>query len=685
MKAMLRNKRMRQRLEKLLQSRGGKDVLICLFYFFRPGLSLQKTQLGLLLSILHQILSQTPSAIDKLFSPVEKSQAFLRWKDQTVSNSVWSIRQLRRALKEWRDVDKTSLYLHVDGIDESECKPSELAHLLEKLTKLANVKVLAAGRYHPDFDAVFDPQQKLNMHELTETDILRYVVDNINQPKLEKLLNPAEKSAQIFSLVHEVVTAAKGVFQWVKIVIESLICGVHRFEDFNELFHRLKEYPKDLDDLYRFLYDNIETRYARRAAFWLATIYYASSSHSWSSFTFQTPHMVEAEAYDFRDMQWFEKNEPTSYLNKFMKNASLLIQHRMQTQALHFFDFGKRGKYVKEITFAHRTIFDFLGKDNEAMLKRLLLHLGPEKSPALSVLATLVLVKIGRNLSSAERRLLLPELLKILKQGFADRVFSFWSQLKTYIEREVRDKRFGVLDLENPARVPTFEGWAEETYFETIKRSGNYKGRLLHLAALRMGQGDAKLSLKLMSGMAVNMECDEEEKGLFVAECIVALRNTVDPSTAEKALSSFIRTLFPQGIRNPSIGLERVLELLRDDCFRKDSVGAPAFGLIIIRLFIEQGANPDTICKCTYHDENKAHLSIQALLTHMLDPSPCFLHDEHSEISREAFYELQECLNKKGARSIVVPCEDHEGPTQHGLHLVDQYSTSCEPNHLRTL
>ena len=299
MKAMLYNDRMKRRLRQLLKEWSTSNVIIASFFFFRPGMNLQKSKRGLLQSLLHQIFSQRGWMMDDVFSLTEMKQAAIDAKKAPDRSATWSLNELRRILRKWRDYDDAYLYLHVDGIDEIDCEPIELANLLNEITEYPKVKVLAAGRYHADFDACFDSSKKLKIHELTEPDILRYVVDNLNHPTMLDLLTESTDRVEFVKLTTEIISAAQGVFQWVKIVVESLMRGIRHFEDFDALMSRLREYPQDLDDLYRFLYNNIDPRYKQSAALWLLLI--KEQLRQFGQRQLSSYCIAQLDAHDIRD------------------------------------------------------------------------------------------------------------------------------------------------------------------------------------------------------------------------------------------------------------------------------------------------------------------------------------------------------------------------------------------------
>ena len=247
MKAMLRKTKMKKRLEDLLLAWSAEQsLLIASFFFFRPGMSLQKSHVGFLRSLLYQILKQRHSMITEIFTAKEQRAAIARMHKSIDEEDVWSIEELRRAFRKWRRLDSSKLYLHIDGIDEIDSNPLDTIEILTDTANHEHVKVLAAGRWTPEFhDAL---QRTLGLHETTGLDILQFVADRL---RISRVLNVLDNvPVQFLLIVKEIVSAAQGVFQWVSIVVESLIHGVRRFENFKQLHDRLREYPEDLDRLY---------------------------------------------------------------------------------------------------------------------------------------------------------------------------------------------------------------------------------------------------------------------------------------------------------------------------------------------------------------------------------------------------------------------------------------------------
>ena len=673
MKAMLKNDRMKSRLQELLHCWGGDSrVLFGTFFFFRPGLNLQKSQLGFLQSILHQILSQRPHLIDCIYSPLEKARAIDRLKHLKVDEvSVWSLNELRRALEKWRASDDACLYLHVDGIDEIDCEALELAHLLLDLVALPNVKILAAGRYHPDFNACFDVRQKLNIHELTELDILRFVVDSITNSGLEDVLDKIEISPQLAKFIHEITSAAQGVFQWVKIAVDSLIRGTHRFETFEELFTRLKEYPPDLDDLYFFLYHQIEPRYVASVAFWMLALFCENQASNNGRFKMDTYYMSQAEIYDLNDEHWLSCRLGTTPGS--MCAHAKRLQGRIQSRSPHFFDFEVTSNPVKRVFLAHRTVLDFLRKDSFAMVKELYARLEPRHLPKLSVTAVGTLCRLSTRLVLVKPETphdwqhdILPLSHTLLKRGLMSQMISFWAQ----IQKALADFTWGDSSYYTRRPVPTSTGWVEENLFDTARRVGVRSYQFLHVLALSTFTPLISGHIEMILDIATSISCDCVERELLLLELFWAqsLYPGHELEQGETA-QTVLRVLFPNGVSYDCFCLRRILETVRRDIhWFPRTKKRPLLkiywhhlesSLWLIHDLIQYGANPSTTCRPVRIDPDKSLVSVKHLLTHV-ERITSFETRSVMKYVRPALRKLNVLIREKGGTDFSIAADQHQ-------------------------
>ena len=198
---------------------GDDGLVVITFYFWNAGADLQKSQEGLLRSLLWQVLVHKPSLCSAIFP------------EQFTYNTAWNefstIHQLRRAFRKLIDLghNSTKIVLLVDGLDEFDAQHltmTELANMFLQICESANIKALLFSRPLTPFKDAFDLQPKLRLHQLTHDDITMYVEDRLaKSPQIFNLATPT--SDNLLKLVKEIVTSASGVFLWVKLVVDSLL------------------------------------------------------------------------------------------------------------------------------------------------------------------------------------------------------------------------------------------------------------------------------------------------------------------------------------------------------------------------------------------------------------------------------------------------------------------------------
>lgn len=360
MKALLQKKRLKTPMMKLLTEwANGRDLLFAKFFFYRPGIDVQKSLLGFLHSVLYQLLSKEPSLTALAFSANSQRRAITQ-KERLAGEdgSVWTVPELQAALKKALENSNSCIFFHVDGIDEIECSPGQMVQTLLDISREPHVKILVAGRWTPEFDEAFESKQTLNLHLTTELDVLHYTFDKINQHNWRELrLTP-----QQFSIIlKELISAAEGVFLWVSLVLEALAKGLRNYETFDTLLTHIRSYPRGLDKLYQFLFDSIEPDYASAAAFWLLTVSKSvGQKRQPGSAEFTLYGLARAELFDLHDVNSMCQIRD---LGKPHMVAKLMLK-KMEAQCRHFFSFTSATWSSKAPRFSHRTVLDFLEQPN---------------------------------------------------------------------------------------------------------------------------------------------------------------------------------------------------------------------------------------------------------------------------------------------------------------------------------
>ena len=256
----------------LSQWSGSMPVLIATFFFWNSGTREQRSQIGLLRSLLFQISHRRPALIHRIFP---EEHAMLR--DQPTNavrdypRHAWPLRRLQDTVCRLVDMQDLELkiVLFIDGLDEFEGNDDRndreyLIELFRSLASSPSIKVCLSGRPLLIFEECFKESPGLRLQDLTSGDIRRYVADRLsNDPRMRQVAENEPSQRQDFE--KEICNKAQGVFLWVKLVVRSLLDGVGNSDRMADLRARLGLLSADLEQLYRHMMAKIEKIYLKGA------------------------------------------------------------------------------------------------------------------------------------------------------------------------------------------------------------------------------------------------------------------------------------------------------------------------------------------------------------------------------------------------------------------------------------
>ncbi|KAI0376952.1 hypothetical protein F5Y04DRAFT_285369 [Hypomontagnella monticulosa] len=238
-----------QTQDALNQWASGRRVLCAPFYFSYHGSDEQKTELGLLRSLLHWILSEERNLVSIAFK--ERIIAEMRGTRQTDLTLPEANRALQQTMKHSSEI---RFFLTIDGLDEfdpdiSLTRVGSLINLTKTLADLDNVKVVVSSRPLAEFEYEFSKCPRLRIHDLSEVDIRHYATERLeNHPHMQQLIRRDPKSSE--ELIASIMWMSSGVFLWVRVVIDSLTQALTNNDSIRDLQQRLDSLPSDLQDLY---------------------------------------------------------------------------------------------------------------------------------------------------------------------------------------------------------------------------------------------------------------------------------------------------------------------------------------------------------------------------------------------------------------------------------------------------
>ena len=219
MKFLARNAQARKALRLWADNH---KLVVASFYFWNAGTALQKSQEGLLRSLLYEILRQCPDLVCSVCaSKLETFKPFVG------DVEPWTWQELWHAIEKLKDQTgtKARLCFFIDGLDEYDGEPDDIISLFESLREWPMAKLCVSSRPWNDFIDAFgrpsDPQ--LALQDLTRGDIKTYVEYVLERNTRFEMLRIKDVRTQ--DLVEEITMKARGVFLWVVLVVRSLLNG----------------------------------------------------------------------------------------------------------------------------------------------------------------------------------------------------------------------------------------------------------------------------------------------------------------------------------------------------------------------------------------------------------------------------------------------------------------------------
>lgn len=237
----------------------GNPLVIGSFFFWNSGTAMQMSRIGLMQSLLYQLLLNRPERILKIFQTRWEAYDSLRG-----GSYPWTWTELKQAFNLILLDKNLRFFFLIDGLDEFDGNHRELADLIISASKLSNVKICVASRPWLDFEDAFEGHPNLMLEQLSYADIKLYVCDKFAENKRYVQLKSRE-GTYAAELVESVVQKASGVFLWVYLVVDSLLQGLDNADRVSDLQRRLELIPSDLEALFDKMLNSLEPFYFSHA------------------------------------------------------------------------------------------------------------------------------------------------------------------------------------------------------------------------------------------------------------------------------------------------------------------------------------------------------------------------------------------------------------------------------------
>jgi hypothetical protein len=235
----------------------GSSISLVSFFFYALGRPEQKSQSGLLRSLLYQLLKQDSDSIE-IILPNMWQEACTNTDKDPLKLSIPSIDEMTTALFDYCASCNASkkLFFMIDGADEYEGGDLDAVKFITDLGRLPNIKILISSRPHPAYVADFEHTARLNLPDLTRGDIASYISESITTHPYLITLSEIQPNV-VEELIEELVSKASGVFLWVVLACRSVVEGCNDYCSFSDLQTRIDELPREVEDLLQHMLNKI--------------------------------------------------------------------------------------------------------------------------------------------------------------------------------------------------------------------------------------------------------------------------------------------------------------------------------------------------------------------------------------------------------------------------------------------
>ncbi|GAB1319138.1 NACHT-NTPase and P-loop NTPases N-terminal domain-containing protein [Madurella fahalii] len=322
-----------------------KAIVIARHYFWSAGTPMQKSQEGLLRTLLYEIFRQQPDLIEPACAE--------RWTKtvEELTYQPWKMSELRLALQRIADQDTLGIKFcfFIDGLDEYEGDHVDFCRTLKDLAGSLHIKLCVSSRPWNVFEDSLgrDDNLKVYVQDLTRNDVRVFAESRLQEhPRWQDLDVPPERLAW---LVNQITERAAGVFLWVFLVTRDLRNGLTEYDSFEDLRRRLENIPNDLGVFFRQILESVEPFYHSKMAASLLV-----------SLAVRQPAPLSVYGFlddEFEDPEYAGKIPLGPLPREKLRARAKQISRRLNGRCRGLLEVNKATECVE---FLHRTVMDFL-------------------------------------------------------------------------------------------------------------------------------------------------------------------------------------------------------------------------------------------------------------------------------------------------------------------------------------
>ena len=242
---------------------GSSQLIVADFFFWNPGVALQKAIEGFWRTVLFKVFHQCPSLI-----PAACPTRWSACKDLRTSLPRWTPTELDEAFKALihNDALPVRFCFFIDGLDECEGEHDDLLLHLAQYTISTNAKFCVSSRPYNVFKEEYGNRKSASftLQDLTKSDMDKYIRGELES--CERFVQLCQREPRAIELVQDIRERACGVFLWVYLVVKEMRKGLRERDNLSTLIRRLNNVPPDLRDLFKQILDKVDEVYFAHSA-----------------------------------------------------------------------------------------------------------------------------------------------------------------------------------------------------------------------------------------------------------------------------------------------------------------------------------------------------------------------------------------------------------------------------------
>lgn len=350
-----------------------KRLVFASHFFWIAGGTLQRSQKGLLQTLLFNLLRDCPDLVPCVYPDHETTRYPADYEE-------WSFQELKEALIRLKLQTEVRICLFIDGLDEydpdtHEGSYEDLIKTLVGISESPNIKICVSSRSWYVFNDAFNKGEGgevskwvVTLEDLNRPDIEAYVRSSFSDNKRFKDLS--NRDLRYPALLEQIVQRSQGVFLWIFLVVRSLLKGLTFADRVSDLQKKLNRIPDDLNGYFEQILDSVDEFYLKETAEIFQIMLRSQSGVPLLAFSF---FFEEDHDYAFKIQGWcpMESQEASYRCDETRRRLDGRCRGLVEedtSPSRSTYGYGK-------VRFLHRTVRDFL--ENKAM-ERLFSRLDPQ-------------------------------------------------------------------------------------------------------------------------------------------------------------------------------------------------------------------------------------------------------------------------------------------------------------------